>query len=133
MSSLILEKLPLPTTPCFVKFTSDNFDSSQWINETHKQTTNAIDFWGAPLNTMFHKTEILVYAMQIIRMLRFAKLYNDSELKDWAANMKLNYDAAWKKENERDNSKYYKLDRSCALFADADNILNIILDTNLVI
>ena len=72
--------------------------------------------------------------MQILRLVNRNEGINDLVwFKGMAIDLKIKYDAAWEEENNADNTGYYKLDRNVGLFADADNILNTILDYNFVL
>ena len=131
MPNKMIPNLPDASTPWIAKW--DKIDSLKWIDEIYAKNTAARKFWGVSYKGGIKQT-ILVLTMQILRLVNRNEGINDLVwFKGMAIDLKIKYDAAWEEENKEDNTGYYKLDRSVGLFADADNILNTILDYNFVL
>lgn len=131
MPNKMIPNLPDASTPWIAKW--QDMDSAKWIKSIYAKSGTARDFWGVGYRGN-NKETILVLTMQILRLVKCNEDINDLVwFKGMAIDFKIEYDAAWEKENNADNTGYYKLDRSSALFADADNILNMILDYNFVL
>ena len=127
----MIPNLPDASTPWIAKW--DKIDSPKWIDEIYAKNTAARKFWGVSCKGGIKQT-ILVLTMQILRLVNRNEGINDLVwFKRMAIDLKIKYDAAWEEENNADNTGYYKLDRNVGLFADADNILNTILDYNFVL
>lgn len=131
MPNKTIPNLPDASTPWIAKW--QDMDSGKWLETVYAKARTAREFWNAPYNGG-NKETILLLTMQILRLVNFNEIINDvSWFKGAAVDFKIQYDAAWEKENNADNTGYYKLDRSVGLFADADNIINTILDYNFVL
>ena len=131
MPNKMIPNLPDASTPWIAKW--QDMDSIKWLETVYAKAGTARNFWGVPYNGG-NKETILLLTMQILRLVNFNEIINDvSWFKGTAIDFKIQYDAAWEKENNADNTGYYKLDRSVGLFADADNIINTILDYNFVL
>lgn len=132
MTYKLIENLPSTSTPWVARWTND-FDSGEWIKEIYAKSATARNYWGVKYIGN-NKETILLLTMQIIRSVRNNEGFHDLHwFKQQMAKFKLEFDAAWEAENTTDYKGYYKLDRNCALFADADNILNTVLDYNFVV
>lgn len=127
----MIPNLPNADTPWIAKWR--DMDTIKWMENNYAKARTARKFWNVPYNGG-NKETILLLTMQILRLVNFNEIINDLVwFKGSAAQLKMQYEAAWTQENNTDNTGYYKLDRSAALFADADNILNTILDYNFVL
>ena len=131
MPNKMIPNLPDASAPWIAKW--QDMDTIKWMENNYAKARTAREFWNVPYNGG-NKETILLLTMQILRLVNFNEIINDvSWFKGTAIDFKIQYDAAWEKENNADNTSYYKLDRSVGLFADADNIINTILDYNFVI
>ena len=127
----MIPNLPDASAPWIAKW--DKIDSLKWMENNYAKARTARKFWNVSYNGG-NKETILLLTMQILRLVNCNESINNlAWFKKMAVELKIEYDAAWEKENNADNTGYYKLYRSSALFADADNILNTILDYNFVL
>ena len=127
----MIPNLPDASTPWIAKW--QDMDSAKWIESIYAKSGTARDFWGVGYRGN-NKETILLLTMQILRLVKCNEGINDLVwFKGMAIDCKIKYDAAWEEENNADNTGYYKLYRNVGLFADADNILNTILDYNFVL
>ena len=131
MPNKMIPNLPDASTPWIAKW--QDMDSIKWLETVYAEARTARNFWGVPYRGG-NKETILLLTMQILRLVNLNEVINDLVwFKGSAAKLKIQYDDIWAKENNADNTGYYKLDRNVGLFADADNILNNILDYNFVL